>query len=63
MIDFLPLAKALQDDLVRWRRDFHQNPELGFEEFRTAGIVSEHLRQLGIEVRTGLGVTGVVGVI
>ncbi len=63
MIDFLPLAKALQDDLVRWRRDFHRNPELGFEEIRTAGIVTEHLQQLGIEARTGVGKTGVVGVV
>lgn len=63
MIDFLPFAKAIQDDLVRWRRDFHRNPELGFEEYRTAGIVTEHLQKLGIEARTGLGKTGVVGVV
>jgi len=63
LIDFLPLAQAIQDDLVRWRRDFHRNPELGFEEFRTAGIVADHLRNLGIEARTGLGKTGVVGVV
>lgn len=63
MRDYLQLANDLQDDLIRWRRDFHMNPELGFEEFRTAGIVTEHLRKLGIDVRTGLGVTGVVGVI
>lgn len=63
MTNYLQLAQNLQSNLTDWRRDFHQNPELGFEEFRTAGIVAEYLRQLGIEVRTGLGVTGVVGVI
>ena len=63
MIDFLKEAQALQNDLVHWRRDFHIHPELGFEEFRTAGIVTAHLQGLGIETRTGLGKTGVVGVV
>ena len=44
------------------RRDFHSYPELGFQEHRTAGIVSEELNKLGINVATGIGKTGVVGV-
>lgn len=42
------------------RRDFHRHPELGFQEVRTAGIVANHLRELGLEVTTGIAETGVV---
>jgi amidohydrolase len=49
--------------VVTWRRDFHQHPELGYQETRTAGIVAAHLRSLGIEVRTGVAKTGVVGIL
>jgi len=42
------------------RRDFHRNPELGFQEFRTAGIVLRELNELGLEITTGVGKTGVV---
>ena len=49
--------------VVDWRRDLHANPELGFAEVRTAGVVAEHLRSLGLEVRTGVGRTGVVGIL
>jgi amidohydrolase len=49
--------------VVTWRRDFHQHPELGNRETRTAGIVAAHLRRLGLEVRTGVAKTGVVGVL
>ncbi len=56
-------AEQLFPQLVAWRRDFHQHPELGFQEVRTAGIVADHLRQLGLEVSTGIGKTGVVAVI
>jgi amidohydrolase len=48
---------------VAWRRDFHRHPELGFQETRTAGIVADHLRGLGLEVSTGIAKTGVVAVI
>jgi amidohydrolase len=47
--------------MVRLRRDIHAHPELGFEEFRTAALVADILRELGIEVKTGVGRTGVVG--
>ncbi len=49
--------------VVAWRRDIHAHPELGFNETRTAALVAEHLRSLGLEVRTGVGKTGVVGVL
>jgi len=63
MIDFLNQAKSLAENLRQWRRDFHRHPELGFQEVRTAGIVAEHLRALGVEITTGVGRTGVVGLI
>jgi len=51
------------DALTAIRRDLHAHPEIGFEEHRTAGLVAERLYQWGIEVHTGIGRTGVVGVI
>jgi amidohydrolase len=45
------------------RRDFHRNPELGFQEVRTAGIVARELNNLGLEVSTGIGKTGVVALL
>jgi amidohydrolase len=57
------LAQAEEAKVVAWRRDFHQHPELGNEETRTAGIVAAHLKKLGLEVQTGVGRTGVVGVL
>lgn len=50
-------------DLEGVYRDLHANPELSFQEERTAGIVAEHLRALGYEVTTGLGGTGVLGLL
>jgi len=49
--------------VVTWRRDIHEHPELGLQETRTAALVAAHLRGLGMEVRTGVGGTGVVGVL
>ena len=60
-IDYLAEARALRDDIVARRRDFHRYPELAFEEVRTAGIVAGVLRGLGMEVRMGVGKTGVIG--
>src|SRR3954469_7639513 len=54
---------AVRDKLIRDRRHLHAQPELGFEEHETAAYVAERLRSLGIETRTGVGKTGVVGVI
>ncbi len=54
----------LADEIAAWRRDFHENPELGYDVHRTAGIVAEKLKEFGCdEVVTGIGRTGVVGVI
>jgi len=47
--------------MIAWRRDFHQHPEIAFEEERTAGIIAEKLKSFGIEVHQGLGKTGVIG--
>ncbi|MEZ5996896.1 MAG: amidohydrolase [Hyphomonadaceae bacterium] len=49
--------------MLAWRRDFHEHPELSYEEVRTARIVAQHLRALRLEVRTGVAQTGVVGVL
>ena len=57
------LAQAEEAKVIAWRRDFHQHPELGNEETRTAGIVAAHLRKLGLEVTTGVARTGVVGIL
>ncbi|MCA9930432.1 MAG: amidohydrolase [Anaerolineales bacterium] len=56
----LKKAQALQDELVRLRRDIHAHPELGFQEFRTATLVADTLKELGISAQTGVGRTGVV---
>jgi amidohydrolase len=57
----LEKAQALQDELIRLRRDIHAHPELGFQEFRTAALVADTLKELGIDVKTEVGRTGVVG--
>jgi amidohydrolase len=54
---------ALAADAIALRRDLHTHPELGFAEHRTAGIVAERLTALGLEVHTGIGGTGVVGIL
>ena len=53
----------IEEQVVLWRRDIHAHPELGNREFRTAALVAEHLKKLGMEVRTEVGHTGVVGVL
>jgi amidohydrolase len=60
-----PLAAILphHEGLTEFRRDLHANPEIGFEEHRTAALVAERLKSYGVEVHTGIGRTGVVGVI
>ena len=57
------LAAQVQGKVVAWRRDIHQHPELSNRETRTAELVANHLRSLGMEVRTGVAHTGVVGVL
>lgn len=57
------LAGPVDAKVLEWRRDIHQHPELGNREFRTAELVAGHLRGLGLEVRTGVAHTGVVGIL
>ncbi len=57
------LVDRVMPQVVEWRRDFHQHPELGNREFRTSAIVAEHLQLLGMEVETGIAHTGVVGIL
>lgn len=56
-------AKAIESQLIEWRRDIHAHPELGNFEVRTARLVAAHLRRLGLTVRTGIAGTGVVAVL
>jgi amidohydrolase len=63
MADFLSESRQLFEYTRSLRRDFHRHPELGFREVRTAGIVAQELNQLGLEVSTGIGKTGVVALL
>lgn len=56
-------ASAIESKVIEWRRDIHKNPELGNNEIRTAKMIADHLRSLGIEVTENVAVTGVVGVL
>lgn len=55
--------EAVMPKVVAWRRDIHQHPELANREFRTAALITEHLEMLGMEVRTEIAHTGVVGIL
>jgi len=54
-----PEVEAIKNILIQWRRDFHQYPELGFEEHRTSSIIAETLISFGMSPKTGVGKTGV----
>ncbi|MEM6700301.1 MAG: amidohydrolase, partial [Bacteroidota bacterium] len=56
-------ADEIESKVIEWRRDFHQNPELSNREFETAKKIEAHLRKLGLEVKTGVAHTGVVGIL
>ena len=56
-------AKKVEPKVIECRRDIHQHPELGNREFRTSKLVADRLKELGIEVRTPIAHTGVVGVL
>ncbi|HEY8181871.1 MAG TPA: amidohydrolase [Thermoanaerobaculia bacterium] len=56
-------AKTVEPEVIEYRRDIHQHPELGNREFRTSKLIADRLKQLGIEVRTPIAHTGVVGVL
>ena len=63
MNNYLQDAQALAEYTRGLRRDFHQHPEIGFKEMRTAGIITRELSALGLQVQTGVGQTGVVGLL
>ncbi len=56
-------ADKIEPKVIAWRRDIHEHPELGNNEIRTAAIIAKHLQSLGIEVKTGVAKTGVVGIL
>lgn len=56
-------ADQIETKCIAWRRDIHQHPELGNNEYRTAKLIANHLRSLGMEVKEGVGKTGVVGIL
>lgn len=56
-------VEKVEPQCIAWRRQLHQNPELGNREFKTAKLVADHLRSLGIEVKEGVAHTGVVGIL
>ena len=62
-MEIIKELQNLQPEMQEWRRDIHANPEIAFEEHRTARIVAEKLESFGIEVETGIAGTGVVGTI
>ncbi|MGB1246533.1 MAG: amidohydrolase, partial [Flavobacteriaceae bacterium] len=61
--DLAQSIDAVQDQVIDWRHDLHQNPELSNREFETAKKIAAHLRELGMEVHTGVAKTGVVGLL
>ncbi len=63
LADIEARVAAVEPRMIAWRRDIHQHPELSNQEQRTARLVAEHLRRLGMEVTTGVGGTGVVGLL
>ena len=54
---------SVEEKVIDWRHDFHQNPELSNREFQTAEKIAKHLKSLGLEVKTGIAHTGVVAVL
>ena len=54
---------AIESALIEWRRHFHKNPELSNREFKTAEKIAQHLKSLGLEVKTGIAKTGVVAIL
>ncbi|NBW07178.1 MAG: amidohydrolase [Caulobacteraceae bacterium] len=61
--DVAAATAEINPSVIEWRRHLHQNPELGFAEVNTAAYIAEHLRAMGLEVRTGVGKTGVIAVL
>ncbi len=62
-MDFTKTISELEQDLIHWRREFHRIPEIAMEERKTASAIAEKLRAWGFDVHTGVGGTGVVGIL
>ena len=56
-------AEKIEKKVIEWRHDIHQHPELANRETRTAALIAKHLQSLGMEVKTNVAVTGVVGIL
>ena len=56
-------AREIKEDMVRWRRDFHQHPELMYQEYRTAETIASVLGDIGLEVWSGLASTGMFSLV
>ncbi len=63
MTEFLKDARKIEPEIIETRREIHQKPELAYKEKATAKLVTERLKTLGLEVKTGIGGTGVMGVL
>ncbi|NHJ39460.1 MAG: amidohydrolase [Asgard group archaeon] len=61
--EILKIANELKDEVTKWRRHFHMHPELGYEEYETSKFVIKELKEMGIEVKTNVAKTGVIGLI
>ncbi|WJG09873.1 amidohydrolase [Aliiglaciecola sp. LCG003] len=57
------MSSAIESKVVEWRHHLHQNPELSNREFKTAAYIADHLKKLGLEVQTGVALTGVVAIL
>ena len=62
-INIKPEVQSLKESIISNRRDFHMHPELGFKEIRTSKIIANKLKEYGLDVKTNIGKTGVVGVL
>lgn len=56
-------ADEIEEQVIKWRRHFHENPELSNREFETAAYIAEYLNELGLDVKTGVAKTGVVAIL
>jgi len=61
IITIHPEVKKIKESIIEHRRDFHKHPELSFQEFRTSTVVTKKLKSYGLDVKTGIGKTGVIG--
>lgn len=61
--DVFKHSDRLEAKLIAWRRDIHKNPELGEQEHRTSKLIAQHLKELGMDVKTNIAGTGVVGIL